>query len=212
LEQPFGSLLVVLVENGRPSPYDGRELPDDAFIRGEVPMTKSEVRSVCLQKLALTKGFVLYDIGAGTGSVGIQASLSHPDGFVYAVERKEEALSLIRENKRKFAADSLEVVSGTAPDCLEGLPVPTHAFVGGSAGHMRELLDYLWSLNPKIRIVVTVIALETLTELLDFLKEKQRDAELVQMTVAKAKQAGGYHLLMGQNPVTIVTIGERLGH
>ena len=126
----FDKLLVAVFENPDPIDQYGAEIPDDAFIRGRVPMTKSEVRTVSISKLHLKKGSVLFDIGAGTGSVSIQAACVCPECEVWAVEKKPEAAELIRQNIDCFAADAVTVVEGTAPDCLQGLPAPTHVFIG----------------------------------------------------------------------------------
>ena len=91
-------------------------------------MTKEEIRSISLSKLRLTKDAVIYDVGAGTGSVSVEMALMAVDGRVYAVEKKEEAVQLLHKNKEKFRADNLDIISGTAPEALKDLPVPTHAF------------------------------------------------------------------------------------
>lgn len=137
----FGSLLVAVIENPSPRECLFPEIDDSAWIRGDVPMTKSEVRSLAIQMLGLGRQSVLYDIGAGTGSVGIQAAVCYPDSSVYAVEYQEQAVALIRQNQRKFRADNLRIVFGKAPDALKPLPAPTHAFIGGSAGAMRLILE-----------------------------------------------------------------------
>ena len=108
-------------------------LPDEEFIRGKAPMTKTEVRTVSLSKLRLPKDAICYDIGAGTGSVSVEMALRASEGAVYAIEKKEDALALLHENKKKFALDHMYIVPGTAPEALEELPVPTHAFIGGSS-------------------------------------------------------------------------------
>ena len=138
---------------------------DEWFIRGKVPMTKSEVRAVSISKLELTEEAVLYDIGAGTGSVGIEAALSVPRGQVYAIEQKKEAAELILQNKEKFQVNNLVLVEGSAPEVLEDLPAPSHAFVGGSSGHMEEIVELLLQKNPKIRMSFNAIALETVGEI-----------------------------------------------
>ena len=103
---------------------------DEEFIRGKAPMTKEEVRTVSLSKLRLTADSVCYDVGAGTGSVSVEMALRAWKGQVYAIEKKEDALALLKENRRKFATDNLEIVPGTAPEAMVELPVPTHAFIG----------------------------------------------------------------------------------
>ena len=110
-------LAVIYVEN--PDTCKGMAvhgLPDGEFMRGDVPMTKEEVRSISLSKLRLAKDSVVYDVGAGTGSVAVEAALRVTDGIVYAVEKKEEAIELIEKNQKKMKADNLVIVKGEAPD------------------------------------------------------------------------------------------------
>ncbi len=203
----FSRLLVVVAENSHPDTKTYMEIPDSEFIRDEVPMTKSEVRTVSISKLHMNQDSVLYDIGAGTGSVSIQAAVNYPDSRVYAIEKNPRAVELIRENKVRFAVDNLTVMEGLAPDCLEDLPMPTHVFIGGSKGNMRRIIDGVWDKNPGARIVINAISLETVAEVMELLKQKKIEtADIIQMAVSKAKKTGSYHLIMGQNPVTIITI------
>ena len=115
-------------------------------------MTKSEVRAISLSRLELKPGAVLYDVGAGTGSVSIEAALSVPGCQVFAVERKPEAAELISRNREKFHAGNVTVVEGTAPEAFASLPIPTRAFLGGTAGRMGEILDRLLEKNPALRV------------------------------------------------------------
>ncbi len=205
--QTFSALSLIYIENpdaGQVPVTHG--LPDDAFIRGKVPMTKSEIRSVVISKLNLTKHAVLFDIGAGTGSIAIEAARQIPDGHVYAIERNPDGLDLIKENSLKLQADNLTIVSGTAPESLDALPAATHAFIGGSAGHLKEILQLLYDRNPEIRIVITAITLETISQIITIQKEMALpEPEIVQIQVSSAKKAGPYHLMQGQNPVYIVS-------
>lgn len=180
---------------------------DEWFVRGDIPMTKSEVRAAAISKLELEPGSVLYDIGAGTGSVSIEAAKMAPDSMIVAIERKTEAISLIRRNQEKFQTENVIVVEGEAPGALEHLPMPTHAFIGGSAGRLEAILDVLTEKNPDIRIVMSAIALETLSEILGWIGSRGREAEIVQIFVSRAKTAGKYHMMMGQNPVYLVSFG-----
>lgn len=205
LEEHFGTLCAAVFLNP-----DYREaatasaIPDEAFIRGNVPMTKEEIRTISLSKLKLTRTAVVYDIGAGTGSVSVEAALAAEDGMVYAVEKKEEAAKLVEQNAKAFGISNLMVVRGLAPEALHELPSPTHAFIGGSSGNLKEIIEVLRAKNPEVRIVVNAISLETIAELTGL--AKVYDMELVMVTVAKANPVGAYHLMMGQNPVMIGTV------
>lgn len=180
-------------------------ISDEAFIRGKAPMTKEEVRTISLSKLQLNKDSVCYDIGAGTGSVSIEMALRAYEGTVYAVEMKEDALALLKENKYKFAVDNLEIISGKAPEALQELPVPTHTFIGGSSGNLKEIVELLINKNPEVRIVINCITLETVAEAMDIIKLFNfQEHQIIQMNVSRSKVLGRYHMMMGENPIYII--------
>lgn len=187
-------------------------IPDEEFIRGKAPMTKTEVRTVSLSKLRLPKDAICYDIGAGTGSVSVEMALRASEGGVYAIEKKEDALALLQENKKKFTLDHMYIVPGTAPEALEELPVPTHAFIGGSSGNMKEIVELLLNKNPQVRIVINCITLETVGEALDCIRELEKqetyqcESEVVQLCASRSKNIGRYHMMMGENPIYIITV------
>lgn len=200
------SLSVVLFTREGKETVVTHGIPDEAFIRGKVPMTKEEVRSISLSKLQLTRNSVIYDVGAGTGSVSVEMAMQAVEGQVYAIEKKPEAVELLYKNKEKFAADNLTIIEGLAPEACVDLSVPTHAFIGGSSGNMKEILELLLSKNPKIRVVINCIALESVGEAMNCLKELPLEqVDIAQVQVAKGKKAGSYHLMMGQNPVYVIS-------
>lgn len=181
-------------------------IKDECFIRGKAPMTKEEVRTVSLMKLGLSEDSVCYDVGAGTGSVAVEMALRAHQGKVYAIEKKEDALALILENKKKFAADNLEIVGGCAPEAMEELPVPTHAFIGGSSGNLKEIIRLLLNKNPEVKIVINCITLETVGEAMEAIREFDfQEKDIVQMSVSRSKEVGRYHMMMGENPIYIFT-------
>ena len=181
-------------------------IKDECFIRGKAPMTKEEVRTVSLMKLGLSEDSVCYDVGAGTGSVAVEMALRAHQGKVYAIEKKEDALALILENKKKFAADNLEIVGGCAPEAMEELPVPTHAFIGGSSGNLKEIIRLLLNKNPEVKIVINCITLETVGEAMEAIREFDfQERDIVQMSVSRSKEVGRYHMMMGENPIYIFT-------
>lgn len=203
---------VALIENDCPDAVVTHGLPDHLFRRDSgtesvVPMTKSEIRAVCLSKLQLTEHSVCWDVGAGTGSVAIEMALQAQKGQVYAIERKNDAAELLRLNKEKFSVENLTVINGCAPEACFDLPVPDHAFIGGSSGHIREILEFLLRKNPGIRIVAAAISLETVAELTSCIKEYPwKETEVVSIQVAHDRKAGSYHLMTGQNPIYIFTM------
>lgn len=201
------SLSVLYVENENYRQQSATHgIRDEEFLRDKVPMTKEEVRTVSLSKLRLFENSVCYDIGAGTGSVAIEMALRAYKGKVYAIEKKELAVELLKKNKEQFQADNLEIIEGLAPEAMKALEAPTHAFIGGSSGNMKEIMELLLEKNSKVRIVINCIALESVSEALECLKTLPvTDTEIVQMTVSKSKTVGRYHMMMGENPIYIIS-------
>lgn len=184
-----------------------KNINDEEFIRDKVPMTKEEVRSLSIIKLGLKEDSIFYDIGAGTGSISIEAALNVPEGKVFSIEKKEEAIELINKNKKKFKVDNLYVVSGKAPQVLMNLDLPTNAFIGGSSGNLKEIIEILIYKNPKIKIVINAITLETLSEVLECIKKFPLiNVDITQITVAKSRQVAGLNMMTGQNPIYIITL------
>ena len=201
----YSSLTVLIIEN---PDYDSRircGIPDDEFIRGKVPMTKSEVRAVSISKLSLKPNEIAYDIGCGTGSVTIEMALSLYDGKVYAFEKNEDAIELLDKNCKKFHIDNVEGICGLAPECLKDIPSPDVAFIGGSSGNMDEIVSYLYGINPKMRFVITAVTLENAMAGLDALKNVGINGDIVQVAVSKGKAIADLHMLIAQNPIFIIS-------
>ncbi len=208
MQRHFPPLSVLLVQNPAPKKRVGFGLPDGAFTRGHIPMTKSEVRAVALSKLRLAGGDIVFDIGAGTGSVAVEAALSLDSGRVYAVEQKAEGCRLITENAAKLGAFNLTCIEGVAPDALQSLPVPDAAFIGGSGGRLREITTLLLAKNPRVRLVVAAVTLETIAEATGLFNELNLpDTETVQVAISRAEPLGRYHIMAAQNPVYIISGG-----
>lgn len=187
-------------------------LDDHMFIRGSVPMTKAPVRAQVLSALQLTSHAVLYDIGAGTGSVSIAAARCIPEGKVYAIEKNPEGLELIRHNCLKLQADNVHVIKACVPEVPELGAVPTHAFIGGSSGNFKEIILWLKKLNPNCRIVMTAVTLETISRVLDCCHEMALgDPEIVHIQASRAKKAGASHLMQAENPVWIICVDGKTG-
>lgn len=185
-------------------------ISDGEFLRGKAPMTKEEVRTVSLSKLRLSEDSVCYDVGAGTGSVSVEMALRAWMGQVYAIEKKEDALALLKENKKKFAVDNLAIIPGVAPEAMTELPAPTHAFIGGSSGNMQDIINLLLEKNPKVRIVINCITLETVTEAMNAIRDfGLEDVDIVQLAAARSKSIGRYHMMMGENPIYIISCSGR---
>lgn len=184
-----------------------RQTLDERIIRSQVPMTKEEIRWVSMGKLALENDCIVYDIGAGTGSVSIACALSGKPSVIYALEKKEEAVELLTKNAHKFHTDSIRIIPGEALDTMEELPAPTHAFIGGSGGNLIGILKKLVEKNPSVRIVVNAITQETLSTVLEAIREGiVIEKDWVTIQAARSRQVSGYHMMNGENPVTVITL------
>ena len=201
----FNSLSVLLVEAVEGLPRRAPGLPDEAFERGDVPMTKQEVRAAVLAKLAVRPEDILWDVGAGTGSVSVELALAAPRGRVYAVECRPEGCALIKANREKFRTRNLVLVEGLAPAALSDLPAPDAVFIGGSKGSLAAIVDAALDKNPDARICVSAIALETLSAAVAALTARGRTVQVSQLAVSRARAVGGLHLMMAQNPIYLIT-------
>lgn len=184
---------------------------DICFLRdAKTPMTKEEVREVSICKLHLTQNAVIYDIGSGTGSVAIEIAGVPGRVQVYAIERKPEAVELLRKNRAHFHMDNIQIIEAPAPEGLEELPVPTHAFIGGSGGRLLDILQVLYRKNPHMRIVINAISMETIAELKEVLDTfPVEEEEILQMQVSRVKKLLSYHLPQAENPVWICSFTFR---
>lgn len=212
--QTFDDLNVMLIEfaggSGSPAnsrwPYASSGIPDELFIRGDVPMTKQEVRAVALAKLRLTATDTVWDVGAGTGSVSIEAALIARAGSVWAVERNATGVRLIRENADAFGCVNVHAVPGVAPEALAKLPVPDAVFVGGSAGELPSIVEAALENNSQVRLCVPCVTVQTLTEACALLSGSRfKGFEACQVSAARAEAVGSHHLMKAQNPVFLVS-------
>ena len=205
-DREFDALSVVLLVNEEPEKLTTHGLSDEMFLRAKVPMTKQGIRSISLSKLSLQEDSLCWDVGAGTGSVSIEMARQCLKGAVWAIEKKEEAVELLEENRRKFALDNLTIVPGLAPEALRDLPAPTHVFIGGSSGNLLSIMRTALEKNPAVRFVINAIALETVSEALEALKVLPvTDSDIVTAMIGEAKEIGRYHMMMGQNPVYVIS-------
>ena len=181
-------------------------LRDDDFIRFEnIPMTKEEVRRLTLGKLAISPKDILYDIGAGTGSVAVEMGRHAFEGIVYAVERHSEACRLIEMNRVRHGAYNINVVHADAPEGLDRLPPPDAAFIGGSSGSIKSVIDVLITKNPAVRIVANAVSLQGLYRIHEaFQRFDPREIEVTCVNIAQSKRIDVYDLMTAQNPVYII--------
>ncbi len=179
-------------------------IDDEEFIRGNVPMTKAEIRAMVMVKAGIQPDDVVADIGAGTGSLTIEAALCAEKGKVYAIERNPEGIALIMRNAEKFGCKNIYTITGTAPDAMEGLPALDVVIIGGSSGNMKEILNRATSLlKPEGRIIMTSVTAETTGEVVQEFKNRPFALEGFQMQINRLKKLGRYHLFQPISPVFI---------
>ena len=183
-------------------------IADEEFIRDKVPMTKEEIRILTMCKAKIRPDNIIWDIGAGTGSLSIEAALLAPQGEVYAIEKKDLAVDLLHQNIAKFnLEDKVKVIATEAPKGLDELPNCDVVFIGGSGKHMFEILDIIDSkLNEGGRIIVNAVTIQTISENTTYMKQKENYTyEAIQIQVNRLRQIGSYDMFNAQNPVYIVT-------
>ncbi len=180
-------------------------IPDFQFAHREGMITKAEVRAIALSKLRPERGAVLWDVGAGCGSVAIEAETLVTPGKVFAVEKDPTQLSFIKKNIGRFSATGVEPIAGEAPDALKSLPDPDAVFIGGSSGQLSEILQYCdGRLRPGGRIVVNIVTIENLGETVTFMKDYDYAFEVTQANVSRSKELSKKYFMVAANPVSII--------
>ena len=179
-------------------------IKDEEFIRGKVPMTKEEVRAASVCKLRLSEDSVVYDIGCGTGSVSVEIARLSKKIKVFALDSNPEAVELTKKNAQKFGLENIKVAQGEAPAVLENLPSPTHAFIGGSGGQLKEIISALRNKNPRLRVVMNAVSLESAAAIEEIIKSYGlKEYEIVQFCITRTEKIGSHHLFKANNPVFI---------
>ncbi len=203
--------IMILVREVSDSPEERLlGIPDEMFSRKAGLITKLEVRAVSLAKLALKERSVVWDIGAGSGAVSIEASLLARRGHVFAIEKDGRGIANIRRNIRKFRTPNITVVQALAPDGLEGLPDPSAVFIGGSGGEMGAILDYVCRrLKPGGRVVGNIATIENLHRAVAGLEANGFAVETTLVNIARSRDISGLTRMEGLNPVFIVTGSQR---
>ena len=187
-------------------------IADEEFIRQDVPMTKQEIRILSLVKAQIAPDAVIYDIGAGTGSLSIEAVRLAPKGEVYAIERSSEGINLIRANAANFAVTNMQVIQAEAPDGLAGLPEADAILIGGSGSRLPEILE---TVTPKLkqtgRLVLNCITVQTLMQCIEFMRQHSDIYiyEAIQVQVTRLQQVGTYDMAKANNPIYIVTCWKK---
>ncbi len=193
-------------EDAPPRPLIGNA--DDRFRQptdGHL-ITKLEVRAVSLARLALTEESIIWDIGAGSGAVAIEAALLARKGSVFAIEKNADSVAVITENVRRFGCHNVTVIHAVAPDQLEELPPPHAIFIGGSHGELEAILRLCCRrLRPGGRMVVNAITLETLHQAVAGLKANNFAVQVTLVNVARSQDILDLTRLEALNPVFVIT-------
>lgn len=214
---PLNVLILIRRETAAEAPADPEAvssrswphgIPDEEFHQRRPQkglITKLEVRMASLGKLGLREASVVWDVGAGSGSVAIEAAMIARRGHVYAIERDDEGIDLIQKNQAKFGTRNLSVLHGEAPAVLEGLSTPDAVFIGGSGGRLSDILDVVArELRPEGRVVINAASLETAGAALIGLRERGFDAEVTLVQVSRGKELAGMTRFEALNPVFMV--------
>ena len=182
-------------------------IKDSEFVRGKVPMTKAEVRAVTLAKLQLENTDIVVDLGAGSGSLSIEAARLLTEGSVVSVERKPEAIAVLKQNREKFGCENIRIMEMEAPVGLDQIPYADKVIIGGSGGHLAELIVWAHTVLPEGgRLVMNMITLENLHIGWEKIQHLGFDElEVVQILVSKGKGVGSVTMMMGENPVYVIS-------
>ncbi|MGN1089720.1 MAG: precorrin-6Y C5,15-methyltransferase (decarboxylating) subunit CbiT, partial [Huintestinicola sp.] len=197
------SVLITVNKNYVKTVLSGIE--ESRFERGSVPMTKAEVRTVCISKLGIASDSICWDVGCGTGSVSVEMAVRCPEGKVFAIDRNDEAVGLTRKNSRSFHCDNIHVCLGEADDILTELPPPHCVMIGGSRGSMDSIIAAALEKNPRARFVITAVSLETLGQAETAFEKYGIVGDIIQIAVTRTKKAGSHTMLSAENPVFIIS-------
>ncbi len=200
--------ILILVRSWEPTlaQYPLIGIDDDQFSTIKKLITKQEVRAVTLAKLQLQNDLVLWDIGAGSGSVSIEASNLIPNGKLFAIEKNQQCISYIRENLKKFCARNVKLVEAEAPEALEGLPDPDRVFIGGAGGNLDEIIaEVNQRLKPSGIVVINAVTLDTLGKSVELLEYHGYQVEVVCVNVSRTRPLTEYKLFEAHNPIYIIS-------
>ncbi len=199
-------ILIKEYEAGDDGAWPCLGIPDEDFATVKKLITKEEVRAVSLAKLRLRQDMTLWDIGAGSGSVSIEADHLMPNGQVFAVERNPQCLAYLKENLQKFNSRNITLVEEAAPACLDDLPDPDRVFIGGSGGHLWKILAAVDDrLSIGGRVVLNAVTLDTLTSATDFFENASYELEVTTVNISRTRPLTDYKMFEAFNPVFILT-------
>jgi precorrin-6Y C5,15-methyltransferase (decarboxylating) len=209
--KPSDLNILILIKTYEPNlvQYPLIGIVDDEFLTTKKLITKLEVRAVTLAKLQLQDDLILWDIGAGSCSVSIEASNLMPNGRIFAVERNQHCIGIIKENLKKFCARNVKLIEAYAPEGLENLPDPDRVFIGGAGGQLEEIIDAVDKrLKADGMIVLNAVTLDTLTKAVEFLEDHGYTVEATCVNIAKTRRLTEYKMFEAQNPVYIISAAK----
>lgn len=179
---------------------------DKEFVQGALPMTKQEVRAISIAKLQLDDNSIMIDVGAGTGTIGIEAGRYIKNGKVYSIEKEEKGISTIKENIERIGVKNVEIIVGHAPEVIPNIEYD-RMFIGGSTGSMKGILEHFKKYAKRgARVVINAITLETLSEAEKLLKEMEfSEVEIICVNISRGKKVGRYTMMYGENPIYIMS-------
>lgn len=184
---------------------------DNEFSKTTLPMTKQEIRAISIAKLMLKDDDILIDVGAGTGTIGIESATYLNRGKVYAIEKEEKGIENILNNVRKFNLNNYELIHGTAPQDIPDINYDA-MFIGGSSGNLKEIIEHFHKYAKSgARLVINAITLETQFSALEILKNMgYKDIEIVNVFVSRSKTVGPYSMMYGENPIFILKVIKKI--
>ena len=200
--------ILILIKTYEPNlvQYPLIGIADEEFQTVKKLITKQEVRAVTMSKLQLQDDLVMWDIGAGSCSVSIEASNLMPNGRIFAIERNPLCIGFIHENLKKFCTRNVKLIETYAPEGLEDLPDPDRVFIGGAGGQLEEIIDSVDKrLKPEGLIVLNAVTLDTLSKAVEYLEDHGYTVEATCVNISKTRKLTEYKLFEAQNPVYIIT-------
>ena len=189
--------------------YKTPGIPDEEFERlDDVPITKEEVRVIQISKARLKRGYTVYDIGCGSGSISVESAIQvESTGKIYAVDFDPKAIDLTKKNLKKFGISNVTTILGNAKEKIPELPQADAIFIGGTGGDTKEILELC---HDKIksggRIVLGIILIETLFSVLELIKKLNLSVDITQITISKSRKTSTGTMMLARNPVTIISV------
>ena len=208
LDKNFPELSIIMIKNHAVFSIEKIHLRDYDFLREkDIVMTNENVRAVILSKLELKKDSILWDIGAGSGSISVSAAYESISMKIHAVEQNTKAVDLISRNVAKFHLHNIKIHEGLASEIIKNLPIPSHVFIGGSGGEMKQILEFITKLQSSVRIVIACVTLENFNQAYTLMKG-MKNFETTQISVTSSRHLNDELTLMKANNPVIILCGD----